>query len=99
MTPANEVAVVYPKLYHNWSSRLGITAPDVTGPMRGSGLQVTPVGNEGTLIIAVDGTRASSHVELTIVTWDEVGGIHHRRSRERTQGSRTFDSITSTAGR
>ena len=33
MQPASEVAVVYPKLYHNWSSRLGITTPDVVAPM------------------------------------------------------------------
>lgn len=75
MVPINQVAVVYPKLYHNWSSRLGITAPDVTGPMSASSLQISPVGNEGTLVIAVDGTKPSSQVELTIVTWNEVGDM------------------------
>jgi len=73
MQTANEVAVVYPKLYHNWSSRLGITTPDVVAPMSCASLAISPIGNEGTLVIVVDGAKPSSMVELAIVTWDEGG--------------------------
>ena len=67
------VYVVYPKTTYSWTDRIGITAPDVTGPLSATGLVITPTFQAGTVAISADGTKGSASIGIAVVLWDERG--------------------------
>ena len=71
--PQTQVFQYYEKSNWTWGERLGVTTPDITGPMIMPRSWNTYTSSAGTFLVAADSVLPSVNIGIVFVLWDNRG--------------------------